>query len=247
MAGEGEEVADGGGDGGEGRGAGVDHGAEHAGGEGFAGAGGTLEDEEGEWSVGAEGGEKPGEAAEPGGAGGEVEAGAEGVQGAKGRGLGAGLGCGERDGGAGGLEEDAGAGGGLPSVGRDLDILAIRVGEIEEDVGGDGTAEGSDTTPDVEAPIVLVVVVGLGFEVIEEGVESAGSGREVVSGVEFVEEPVAKGGGANGQDAEAAGGGDGEAEEGLAVGGGEDGARFGGGDKPVEGIGLWHKFLSIPG
>ena len=63
----------------KGRGAGIDDGAEDAGGEGFAGAGGALEDEEGERSGGAEGGEEPGEAAEPGGAGGEVEAGAEGV------------------------------------------------------------------------------------------------------------------------------------------------------------------------
>jgi len=160
VAGEGEEIADGGGDGGEGRGAGIDEIAEEAGGEGLAGGGGTLEDEEGVGSMGAEGGEEPGEAAEPGGAGGEVEAGAKGLK-SRGRGLGARgqgssgrgsrgqgpgvrgagtggrgfrrrrLGCGEWDGGAGSLEERLVAGGGLPTVGRDLDKLAIGIAEVE--------------------------------------------------------------------------------------------------------------------
>ena len=64
-----------------GGGGGIDEGAEDAGGEGFAGAGRALEDEDGMGSVGAEGGEEPGEAAEPVGVGGEVEAGAEGLEG----------------------------------------------------------------------------------------------------------------------------------------------------------------------
>jgi hypothetical protein len=77
---KGEEVVDTGGVGGEGRGAGVDERPENTRGERFAGAGRTLEDEDGEGSRRAEGGEEPGEATEPGGAGRKVEAGAEGVE-----------------------------------------------------------------------------------------------------------------------------------------------------------------------
>ena len=79
VAGEDVEITRGGGNGGKGRGTGVEERAEDTGGEGFAGSVGALEDEEGEGSFGAEGGEEPGEDLEPGGAGGEVEDGAEGA------------------------------------------------------------------------------------------------------------------------------------------------------------------------
>ena len=121
---------------------------------------------------------------------------------------GAGEGCGGRgkgEGGAGGLEESIGAGGGLPAGGRDFDELAFGIGEVEEDLGGqEAAATGSDATPDGEA-LVLAVVVGLGFQVIEDGVEGAGGGQGVVQVEEFVEEPLAVGGGADGEDVEAAG------------------------------------------
>jgi hypothetical protein len=81
VACEGLEIADRGGSGTKGGGAGVDQGAENAGGEGLARGGRTLKDEDGERSIGAKGGEQPGEAAEPVGAAGEVEAGTEGCQG----------------------------------------------------------------------------------------------------------------------------------------------------------------------
>ena len=73
---------------------------------------------------------------------------------------------------------------------------------------------------------VVVVLVGLGFEEVEEGVEGVGGGDGFVLVEEAVEEPIAEGGGAYGEDVEAAGGWDGEANEGLAVGGGGD-ARAG--------------------
>jgi hypothetical protein len=82
-AGEGEELAGGGGKRGEGRGGGIDDRPEDAGGEGFAAAGRTTEDEDGIGAVCAEGGEEPGKAAEPIGGtwGAEVEGGAEGLEG----------------------------------------------------------------------------------------------------------------------------------------------------------------------
>jgi hypothetical protein len=200
LAGESAEVAEGGGDGGEGRRAGIDEGSEDAGGEGFAGAGRSLEDEDGEGAIGAEGGEEPGEAAEPIGAGGKIEKGAESFEGAGGRGGG---GRGNGAGGAGGLEESVGAGGGGPASGRDFDKLTLGIGEVEEDLGGRDAVgiTASDAMPDGEA-LVLVFVVGLGFEVIEDRVESAGAREGVVLGVELMEEPLAVGAGADGEDVE---------------------------------------------
>src|ERR1039458_3886381 len=76
-------VAGGGAGGAEGRGGGIDDRPEDAGGEGFAAAGRTTEDEDGIGAVCAEGGEEPGKAAEPIGGtwGAEVEGGAEGLEG----------------------------------------------------------------------------------------------------------------------------------------------------------------------
>ena len=133
-----------------------------------------MEDEEGEGSVGAEGGEEPGEAAEPIGAGGEVEAGAEGVEGRGGSIVRGRDGGGEGGGGAGGLEESLGAGGDSPAAGGDFDELAVGIGEVEEDlVGEEAGAAGVDAAEDGKA-LVVVVLAGLGFEVIEDGVEGVG-------------------------------------------------------------------------
>ena len=242
MAGKSEEVLDGGRDGGEGRGAGIDEGPEDAGGEGLAGAGGSLKDEDGERAIGAEGGQEPGEAAEPVGAGRQIETGAEGFEGV-GRGR-RGHGRGEGESGAGGLEEGIGAGGGLPAGGRDFDKLAFGIGEVEENVRGyEAAATGSDATPDGEA-LVLLVVVGLGFQVIDDSVESVGARERVELGIEFVEEPLAVGAGADGEDVETFEGGGIEANEGLAVGGGEGSAAPGDGDEGSEGVA--HGFLLIP-
>jgi hypothetical protein len=66
--------------------------------------------------------------------------------------------------------------------------------------------------------LVLAAVVGLGFEVIEDGEEGAGGREGVVLGVELMEEPLAVGAGADGEDVETSGRGGIEANEGLAVG-----------------------------
>jgi hypothetical protein len=79
-------------------------------------------------------------------------------------------------------------------------------------------------------------VVGLGFQVIEDRVESVGAGQRVELGVEFVEEPLAVGAGADGEDVESSGGGGIEANEGLAIGGGEGNAAPGDGDEGSEGV-----------
>jgi len=129
------------------------------------------------------------------------------------------------------LEESADPGGGLPAGGRDFDKLAFGVGEVEEDlVGHPAATTASDATPDGKV-LVLVVVVGLGFEVIEDSVESAGGREGVVLGEEFMEEPLAVGAGADGEDVESSGGGGMEANKGLAVGGREGSAALGDGDE----------------
>jgi hypothetical protein len=137
------------------------------------------------------------------------------------------------------LEESIGPGGGLPAGGRDFDKLAFGIGEVEEDLGGqEAVATASDATPDGEA-LVLAVVVGLSFQVIEDGVKGAGGRQGVVKVEEFVEEPVAVGVGTDGEDVEATGR-DTEANEGLAVGGGEGDAAAGDVDEGSEGIVLAH-------
>ena len=232
VAGEGLEIADGGGSGRKGRGAGVDEGAENAGGEGLARGGRTLEDEDGEWPIGAKGGEQPGEAAEPIGAAGKVEAGAEGFERIARAGHGNGEGCG----GAGGLEECIGLGGDAPAAGGDFDELTLGVGEVEEDLFGEESgAAGADTAEDGETRVVAVLA-GLGLEVIEDGVEGVGGGKSVVLAVELIEEPIAVGAGADGEDVESAAG-DSEANEGLTVAGGERDALPGDGEKRFEGLG----------
>lgn len=224
LAGDGQEVTDGGGNGREGRGIGIDQGTEDPRGEGLSRGRGALEDEKGEGAVGAESGEKPSEAADPGSAIGQIEAGAEGGQWRAGVG---GDRRGERHGGAGGLEEGILAGRDAPAFGGDGDELTFGIGEVEEDLAGDGIgAAGADAPPDGEA-LVFTGGVGLGFEVIEERLEGGRGGDGIALREELREEPVAKGRRADGEDEKAAGGGFVETDEGLAVTGGERDATAG--------------------
>ena len=234
-AGEGEEFTGGGWKRGEGRGGGIDQGAEDAAGERLAAAGRAAEDEDGVGSAGAQGGEEPGEAAEPiGGVGGaEVEGGAEGVEGGSGRRLGGLFGIGEGLGGSGGFEGDGIAGGDGPTGGSDFDELAGGIGEVEEDfMGSGGGAAGVDAAGDADVA-VLGIAGGLGVEVVEDGVEGVGGGDgfELVEGL--VEEPLAEGVGADGEGAKAGGRG-GDGDEGATVDAGERDAAAGDGEEGLE-------------
>ena len=234
-AGEGEEFTGGGWKRGEGRGGGIDQGAEDAAGERLAAAGRAAEDEDGVGSAGAQGGEEPGEAAEPiGGVGSaEVEGGAEGVEGGSGRRLGGLFGIGEGLGGRGGFEGDGMAGSNGPTGGSDFDELAGGVGEVEEDfMGSGGCAAGVDAAGDADVA-VLGIAGGLGVEVVEDGVEGVGGGDgfELVEGL--VEEPLAEGAGADGEGAKAGGWG-GDGDEGATVDAGEGDAAAGDGEEGLE-------------
>jgi hypothetical protein len=72
--------------------------------------------------------------------------------------------------------------------------------------------------------------------VIEDGVEGVGGGEGIVLAVELIEEPIAVGAGADGEDVESAGEG-GQANERLAVAGGESDALPGNGEEGLEGFG----------
>src|ERR1035441_6639930 len=121
-------------------------------------------------------------------------------------------------------------GGNSPVAGGDFDELALGIGEVEEDlIGKEGGAAGADAAEDGKA-LVDAVLVGLGVEVIEDGVEGVrgGDGIELIE--ESEEEPIAVFGGPDGEDEEATGGSV-EAHEGLPVGGGEGDALLGDGDE----------------
>jgi len=232
--------------GGEGRGAGVGEAAADAGPESFSAGRGTLEDQEGIGSTGAEGGEEPGEAAEPGVAGGEIEEGAEDFEGGgrarqRARGFRWGrFGRREVDGGSEGLEEGVVGDGGLPAAGGDFDKLALVIGEVEEDLAGDegGTAV-CDAEGYVDAPEIFDAA--LGFEEIEDGVEGVGGGDGVALGVDAKEEPVAK---VRGADGEVAAGRDGDLNECLAVVGFEGKAVADEVDEALDGGRFEHEILS---
>jgi len=143
-------------------------------------------------------------------------------------------------GGAGGLKE-GGAGGGLPGGGRDFDELQLGVGEVEEDLVGEAVRAAVSHAAKDGGALVGLVEVGLGFEVVEDGVEFAGGGQGVELGVASVKEPVAEAGGADGHRAAASV--IVETDEGLAVGSGEGFAAAGEVDHLGEWFGL-HRFLS---
>ena len=68
--------------------------------------------------------------------------------------------------------------------------------------GQEAATATSDATPNGEA-VSWVVVVGLGFRAIEDSVEGAGGWQRAVLGEEFMEERLAAGTGADGEDVEA--------------------------------------------
>jgi len=75
--------------------------------------------------------------------------------------------------------------------------------------------------------LVVAGLVGLGFEVIQDGVEGVRGGDGIMFGEKLTKEPVAKGGRAGREDVETAGGGFVQADEGLAVTGREGDAAAG--------------------
>src|SRR5271157_3580957 len=96
------------------------------------------------------------------------------------------------------MEEDFGADGGFPAGGGDFDELAVGIGEVEEDALGDaGRTAGGHAAKAGEAAAAFAVVIGAGFEVMQEGGELAGGGQGGVAAVELAVEPVAEGGGAH--------------------------------------------------
>ena len=86
-----------------------------------------------------------------------------------------------------------------PAIAGDFDVLAVGIGEIEEDFVGDGAkAAGIDAVRDADVA-GEGIASGLGVEVMEDGVEGVGGGDGVELGVAEVEEPLAKGAGATGR------------------------------------------------
>jgi len=133
--------------------------------------------------------------------------------------------------------------GGFPAVRRDFDKLALGVGEVEEDLAGGGAGPADADTAEYGAALVGGVLAGQGFEEIEDGLEGMGGGDEVVFGVDAIEEPIAPGWGAEGEDGSAPGGGGGKADEDLAVAGGEGLASSGDVGEAGDGRRLAHKKL----
>src|ERR1051326_7788746 len=233
-----QELAGGSRDGDEGSRTRVDQDAEDAGGVGFAGGSGATEDEHRIGSGGSQGGEKPGEDAKPGGGIGraEVQDGAEGIERVGFGGIGE-LRRGQVGGAGRGFEGRAGlAGCEAPAGGEDFDVLAVAVGEIEEEraVGGPGgAAKGGDGGK-------ARIAEGLGLEVAADGGPGMGGGDAVEArGGEGVE-PGAEGGGADGEGAKAEGRSGGDAHEGAGIGGGEgEGSVDEAGEGVEDGIAGW--------
>ena len=219
FAGERKQVAEGG-EGREGRGAGIDKAAEDARSEGLAAAGRAAQNEDGIGAAGAQGAEEPGQAGEPAVA--EIEGGAQGFGEAGGRRVrGCGLRNGQGAGGEGDLEIHVGACGDFPAASGDFDVFAGGGGEVEQDFLGEGVgAAGGDTARDEDAAAVGVGG-GLGFEMAADGAPGVGGGDGLVGGVGLVEKPLAKGAGADGEAAVTVEGSGGDAREGAAVAGGE--------------------------
>jgi hypothetical protein len=134
------------GEGEEGSGRGIEQGAQHAGGGGFAAGGRAVENQNGMRADGAKGGEEPDGQARAVGYGCEVEGrreervlrGCDGVR--------------ELEVAAAVEEGDGWVGGDLPAVGRDFDNFTVGVGEIEQDgVGMMGMAARGDAPVDGKA------------------------------------------------------------------------------------------------
>ena len=218
VVGELEEFAGGRRQGEQGRRGGVGEGAEDAGCEGFAAAGGAAQDEDGIWPIGLEGAEEPGEAADPIGA--EVEDVAQGFEERRLFRIG-GAGDGEGSRGCGGFEVDALALADLPAGGGDFDVAALGIGEVDQNLfGDDGGAAPIDAAGDADVEMIGVAG-GLGFEVAADGAPGLVAGDEAAFRVGFGGEPLAKGSGGDGEGAMSAGVGGGDLGEGAAVEGGK--------------------------
>jgi len=136
-------------------------------------------------------------------------------------------------GGGGRFERDAFPGGHLPAIGSDFDELALGIGEVEEDLfGSGGGAAEIDAVGDANAA-GIGIAGGLGVEVMEDGAEGVGGGNGVVVGEALVEEPPAKGAGADGE-CVIAGGQGGNGHEGAPVDGSEGDAAMGNAEESVE-------------
>jgi hypothetical protein len=216
TAGDPDEFADGSGRRSERSAGGIDQSAEDAGSDRFAGAGRALEDEDGIGSEGTEGGQQPGEAAEPIGAVGQVEAGAQGFERVAGGGEGRGHGRGAR----GRFEGHLVVGDDGPALRGDVHHVALGTGEVDEDgVGDEGLAAGADPEGDGDPP-GAGFADGAGLELVEDGAEGLRIGGVAVLDLVLAEEPVAEGGGAEG-DALI-----GELGEGAVFAGSEEGDAF---------------------
>ena len=136
------------------------------------------------------------------------------------------------------VEEEVSKGTPSPEVtcqpfGSDFDELSVGVGEVEEDLfGSGGGAAGIDAVGDANAAGVGIAG-GLGVEVTEDGAEGLGGGNGFVVGEALVEEPLAKGAGADGEGV-IAGEQGGNGHEGASADGSEGDAAIGNAEESVE-------------
>jgi hypothetical protein len=85
-----------------------------------------------------------------------------------------------------------------PTLRGDFDDIADRVGEVDQEgLGNAGWFAGADTEGDGDAG-GLGFADGAGFEEVENGMKGMAAREVVVSDLVFAEEPVAEGGGAEG-------------------------------------------------
>ena len=144
-----------------------------------------------------------------------------------------GLWGGEGVGGGRGFEGDAFAGGYAPAGGGDFDELAGGVGEVEEDpFRSGGGAAGIDAAGNTDVA-AMGISGGLGLEVMDDGGEGRAGGDGVVLGEGLVEEPLAKGAGADGEGA-IAGGLAADGDEGASAHGSKGDAALGNAEEGVE-------------
>src|SRR5579871_2600453 len=201
----------------DGRGAGIEDCAEHAGGGGFSAEGRAFKNQDGVWALRTEGGQEPD--------GCTVTVGVREVEQSLERGHdlpGYGLGIGVRQFAVASVveEESGGVGGELPTLRSDFDDFAFGVGEVQEDaVGMVRIAFRGDAALDRAAGSTRV---GAGGESADGLAERVGAWWLVMIAIEGGDEPVANAGRVDGADLLAEGV-EREAEEGLAGGGHERG------------------------
>jgi len=101
----------------------------------------------------------------------------------------------------------------LPAGGSDYDVLALGIGEVDEDAGGE-IVLGAEADAAKDGGGAVGELAGQGLEVIEDGVHGVGGGEGLVMSDGLVDEPIAELRGAEGQGESA---GFGHADEYLAV------------------------------